>query len=109
MTRTEFSKSTKLQAWNRCQRSGIPYCECGCEQKIVGRPEYDHKLADGLGGDNSLENCVVMNAKCHRIKTSREDVPMIAKADRLREKAAGIRSKPKWPSRKFNSDIDWNR
>lgn len=105
MSRKEFTKSVKLAAWNRC--NGI--CEC-CEMKITGRPEYDHELADGLGGDNSIDNCKVLCSKCHRAKTSNHDVPMIAKATRLKEKAAGIRKpKRKWPSRKFDGTVNWNR
>lgn len=104
MARSEFSKKTKLAAWDRCQ--GI--CEC-CSMKIIGTPEYDHAVADGLGGGNELENCEVLCRKCHRLKTSEHDVPKIAKAVRLNEKAKGVRSKRRWPSRKFNGQVNWNR
>ena len=104
MTRKEFSKSTKLAVWDRCKG----FCEA-CQQKIIGRPEYDHICPDGLYGSNEIENCQALCVKCHRLKTTTEDVPKISKADRLREKAAGVRAKRKWPSRKFNGSISWNR
>ena len=60
---------------------------------IVGRPEYDHHIPDGLGGDNSFENCRVLNKSCHARKTHKSggDNAMMSKADRLREKHAGVR------------------
>ena len=106
MSRKEFSVKTKKAAWKRC--NGI--CECGCGQKITGRAEFDHILADGLGGDNSLENCKVLSVKCHKLKTHTEDRPMMAKADRLRAKRLGIApAKRKWPTKKFNGEINWRK
>ena len=79
--------------------------------QIVGIPEYDHICADALDNShmphaiNSLENCQVLCKKCHRAKTSEHDVPMISKADRLREKNSGVRRKRKyrWPKKKFGT------
>lgn len=87
--RQEFPKSVKLAAWKRC--GGI--CECGCGQKII-RAQYDHRIPDALGGEPTLENCVVLEAKHHQKKTVEIDRPAIDKATRIREKNAGIR-KPK--------------
>jgi len=55
--RREFQKSVKIAAW---QRSG-GVCECGCGVKIVAGdgPEYDHRLEATLGGEPTLDNCVV--------------------------------------------------
>ena len=106
MSRQEFSVKTKKAAWKRC--GGI--CECGCEQEIIGTPEYDHDLPDGLGGDNSLENCRVLMGKHHSKKTHEVDRPMMAKADRLRNKRLGITpEKHKWPSKNFRGVVNWNR
>ena len=90
--RVEFSKQCKLEAWRRCHdKAGAPRCE-GCQQLLQGRrPEYDHKKMCELGGDNSLENCQVLCPKCHRLKTIREDMPVIRKSNRIREKYAGVR------------------
>lgn len=105
--RQEFSKRTKLAAWQRCGGK----CEC-CGQKIISGVEYDHIIEATLGGDNSLENCRVMSAKCHARKTS-ERRPDIDKTRRGFEKRIGARkkSKPmpfgrasKW-KKKINGDV----
>lgn len=91
MTRA-FSKSTKLDAWNRCKGR----CECGCGQKIL-TAEYDHyPVPYALDGPNDLSNCRVLDKRCHRKITSEKDVPVIAKAVRVAEKRAGLR-KPRSP------------
>jgi 5-methylcytosine-specific restriction endonuclease McrA len=105
MSRAEFSKQTKREAWLRCHDGqGLPRCE-GCGQLFEGRrPEYDHKIAAELGGDNSLENCQCLCPKCHRAKTSFADIPRIAKNARIRDKRAGLRKTHwRWPRRKFTS------
>ena len=100
MSRREFTNKTKLAAFNLSK--GI--CSV-CEMKIVGRPEYDHELPDGLGGSNDLDNCAVVCTKCHSSKTHTEDRPMMAKADRLRKKHLGIiRPKGLIKSRGFRKD-----
>ena len=86
--RREFSKATKLAAW---ERSG-GRCECGCGQKIIGTPEYDHRLEDYVGGANDLVNCVVMSKRCHRLKTN-ANRPEIDKTRRIAEKRAGVRKR----------------
>jgi 5-methylcytosine-specific restriction endonuclease McrA len=85
--RSEFPKSVKLAAWERC--GGI--CECGCGRKIL-RPEYDHRLEDYVGGSSELSNCVVLDVKCHKLKTA-ESRPEIDKTRRIYEKRAGVRQK----------------
>src|SRR5690349_6410298 len=89
--RREFSKRTKLEAWQRAEG----HCEA-CGIKLDGkRVEYDHVIADGLGGGPTLENCRVLCPPCHRSK-SRKDAPQIAKTNRLRAREAGIRKKSKF-------------
>lgn len=86
MTRSEFSKKTKLERFEHAQG----HCEtCGC--KIVGSAEYDHQIPDNLGGENSFENCRCLCKKCHGLKTQTEDRPRIDKARRVIEKRAGVR------------------
>lgn len=92
--RREFSAKVKLEAWERCGGT----CEI-CLTRIVGRPEYDHILPDALGGEPVLANVQVLCAKCHRIKTSGEDVPRIAKAKRTQRKAIGAWPKSSRPLR----------
>lgn len=65
--RAEFSPRTKRQAW---ERSG-GRCEAeNCGRKIFpgDGPEYDHRIPDAAGGDNSLKNCQVLCAWCHSEK-----------------------------------------
>lgn len=99
--RTEFSKKVKLAAYMRCLVDGKPHCEI-CHLPILGIPEFDHVKPDGLGGEATLQNCMVLCGKCHRRKTHEEDRPVMAKADRQFKAKAGIKGpRRKWPSRKF--------
>jgi 5-methylcytosine-specific restriction enzyme A len=85
MTRREFTKSTKLAAWDRCGGR----CEC-CGVKIIS-PEYDHIVPWAVSRDGGLSNCMVLDKKCHRLKTSEKDVPQISKSVRVFEKRVGVR------------------
>lgn len=86
--RAEFTKSTRLLAWERSQGR----CE-KCTAKIFpgNGPEYDHATACGIGGSNDISNCIVLCRACHRRKTSHDDMPRIAKTNRVRARHAGIR------------------
>lgn len=76
--RREFSKAVRLAAWDRCAGR----CE-GCGAKLFpGHFQFDHVIADGLGGEPTVENCRVLCSACHGEKTARVDVPAIAKAKR---------------------------
>lgn len=92
MTRRNFSRQTKLAAWDRCGG----YCE-SCKQKIIGVAEYDHRIPDALDGEPTLENCTVLCVRCHRMKTSKLDVPAIAKGKRIEKKRAGVKAGPPMP------------
>lgn len=94
MARKEFTKATKAKAFKRANGR----CE-GCGKTLeAGRFAFDHIVPDGLGGDNTLENCQVLcsggRATCHGIKTAEEDQPRMAKADAQKMAHLGI-SKPK--------------
>jgi 5-methylcytosine-specific restriction endonuclease McrA len=91
MTRPhEFADKVKLarfhHAGGRCE---------SCSLKIIGVAEYDHEIPIGLGGESTLENCRCLCGKCHRLKTSSQDVPAIAKAKRRERAAAGARTSKK--------------
>ncbi len=91
--RTEFTRTTKLAAWDRCGGR----CECGCDRKLYpGDIEYDHRITCEQGGDNSLENCVVLSKACHGVKTHKVDAPRRAKSRSVRAKHVGA-DKPKRP------------
>jgi len=87
MKRAEFSKKTRLQAFERCK--GI--CECGCNQKIITSAEYHHIIAAAIGGSNELDNCQVLSKKCHRRITTTKTIKITSKATRIYEKRAGVR------------------
>ena len=84
--RTEFSKKVKvnaaLRANGRCE-------ECG-RRLLYGEAEYDHIIADALGGQAAIENCSVVCRGCHAAKT-KKDVTRIAKSKRNFCHASGIR------------------
>lgn len=100
MTRREFPQSVKRDAAFRAGGK----CEC-CGLKIIGRPEYDHVLPDGLTGDPTLENCQVLCSKCHTIKT-KQDKARMAKADSIRRGNEG-RKRRKGRPLPGNKDSDW--
>jgi 5-methylcytosine-specific restriction enzyme A len=86
--RIEFTTKIKLAAFQRAKGR----CE-ECRTRIISA-EYDHRIAWAMGGESTLENCVCLCAKCHRLKTSSQDIPQIAKAKRREAKHIGA-TKPK--------------
>lgn len=89
MSRSEFPKSVRLAAFERA--GGV--CQCGCQQPLC-TPEYDHHpVPAGLGGPNTLENCRVLNKRCHRKLTTQYDTPRVKKATRVFEKRINARPK----------------
>jgi len=96
--RHEFSPGTKREAYARS--GGI--CEChripslkrpgGCGVTLRdGHINYEHIDQDALGGDNGLDNCAVLARNCWREKTDTIDLPLIAKNNRVRDRARGIK------------------
>lgn len=101
--RREFSKQVKREALRRANGK--------CENEKCGalfgvKFHFDHDIADGLGGEPTLENCKVLCRTCHKEKTTKHDVPLIAKTKRIQDRHNGIkrpRSIRSW--RKFNGEI----
>jgi 5-methylcytosine-specific restriction enzyme A len=84
--RREFSRTTKALAFQRANGK----CEgenCGA-RLTVGKFAYDHNNPDGLTGEPTLENCVVLCNACHSFKTKR-DVANIARAKRREARHIG--------------------
>ena len=100
--RHEFSLKVKANAALRANGN----CE-ECQRKLLsGDYHYDHEIPDGLGGEATLENCRVLCRSCHANKTTKADIPRIAKANRNYRKSHGIkknRSITAW--RKFDGTI----
>lgn len=85
--RREFSRKIKAQA---ALRAG-GRCENCTARLMTGSYHYDHDTPDGLGGEPTLENCKVLCKSCHSIKTTKQDVPAIAKAKRRERARFGIK------------------
>lgn len=67
-------------------------CEKCTARLVVGKFQYDHIIADALGGEPTLENCQVLCSSCHGVKTP-IDTTKAAKVKRqTRKLMAGIRS-----------------
>lgn len=100
MTRAEFPKRVKVAAFERANG----HCE-ECTAKLgPGNTEYDHLIPCALGGGNDLDNCVVLCQTCHLNKTTKSDVPRIAKAKRQR--AGHIGAKRPARQSKFKRKVD---
>ncbi len=98
--RREFSARVRVQAFERA--GGV--CEQCTARLYPGKFHFDHRIPDALLGEPILANCVVLCLACHGEKTTKEDVPRIAKAVRQRQKHLGARPpKRPWPKRSFNA------
>lgn len=106
--RRDFSKQVRRDAFERCggHCEGMQMGERCWAKLTLGKYHYDHIIPDGLGGEPTLENCAVLCVACHKDKTSKRDVPAIAKTKRIQDRQRGIRQPRKitrW--RKFNGEI----
>jgi 5-methylcytosine-specific restriction protein A len=109
MSRKEFSRSTKREALKRsggnCEAKGQIYglrSNERCWSNLSYGVEFDHWIADSVGGDNGLDNCFAVCKRCHGFKSNNTDTPRAAKTKRMSDKHLGInKPKRKWPSRKF--------
>jgi len=94
--RREFPRKVMAEAFLRANG----HCEqCGL-RLWPGRIAYDHRIADAMGGEPTLENCHVLCIECHRIKT-RSDFGVIAKTKRVRANH--------WNARKFTRPMPGSR
>lgn len=86
MSRSEFSKATKLDAWRvsrgRCMK---------CTAKLLsGEGEYHHDKECTFGGDCTLENCILLCRACHS-EITKKRAAVIAKSNRIRNRHIGIK------------------
>lgn len=104
MSRAEFSAKVRKAAFERCK--GL--CEM-CRAKLFpGKFAYDHRVADGLGGEPTLENCQCLCDNCHGEKTHTVDRPIMQKADNIRAKHFGFgKAKRPWSNfrKKMNGEV----
>ena len=105
--RSEFSAKTKLAAIVRadwqCERiDGGVRCPSG------DNLHYDHIIPCGIGGTNDLDNCAVLCDIHHREKTSKLDIPRIAKTKRQARNHSTGRPKSRNPI-PGSRDTKWKR
>jgi 5-methylcytosine-specific restriction protein A len=106
MSRTEFSAKVKVAAFERAK--GL--CEICTRKLYTGDINYDHRIPDQSGGDASLDNCQVLCRACHGTKTSKSDIPSIAKGRRIRRRNAGIRKPSSFRGwRKLSGEVVYAR
>ena len=101
MSRQEFPAKVKVAAFERANRR----CECCTAPLRPGKTHYDHVIPDAMGGSPTIENCAVLCTACHGAKTTRQDVPSIARAKRLQAKHIGAKGPSKWRQSKFKRKV----
>ncbi len=107
--RSEFTRATKREALARaggqCERIDAGE-RCPRRDKL----HYDHIIPDALGGSNKIDNCSVLCDAHHREKTSRLDVPRIAKTKRQAKYHSTGRSRARrGPPIPGSKDTKWKR
>lgn len=116
MPRLEFSNKTKRAAFER----STGFCECarvpdlrrpmGCGVRLAdGQVRYEHIVQDAIRRDNSLDNCAALTLSCWREKTAKHDLPIIAKSNRVRDRARGIKRRRAGSSFLTNRDGKWKK
>ena len=89
MARLEFSRKQRLEIWTRAKG----HCEA-CKARLkLGEGEYDHVIAQGYGGENTVENGQLLCRVCHGKKTGK-DKGITEKVKRIRDKRTGVFPKP---------------
>jgi 5-methylcytosine-specific restriction enzyme A len=93
MSRREFSKAVRRAALDRangqCEGSLDDGERCPCRLDR-GKFHFDHDIPDWMGGEPTIDNCVVLCIPCHHDKTAGVDIPAIAKAKRIQDRERGI-------------------
>ena len=88
MTRREFSTAVKVAVVKRATLNGLVYCDgCGLPTRDY---RIDHKRADGLLGEPTLENAQLLGKCCYAAKDA-ADTTAIAKAKRREALNLGVK------------------
>lgn len=106
--RREFPAKVRLAAFQRANGccEGVLGNGKPCGAKLsVGKYEFDHDNPDGLTGEPTLANCVVLCAQCHKDKT-KKDVANIARAKRREIKHLGAKPKSRAWSTRYRKRMD---
>jgi 5-methylcytosine-specific restriction endonuclease McrA len=92
--RFEFNRSQRREIRNRAGG----HCEACTAKLKLGEGEYDHSIAQGYGGENTVENGQLLCKVCHGKKTG-VDKGITEKVKRIRDKHLGVWPKTKAPLR----------
>ncbi|MBR0868903.1 HNH endonuclease [Bradyrhizobium tropiciagri] len=110
--RSEFNTKTRRAAYERSEGlcEGIlasgERCNANLKHK---RYHFDHIVPDAIGGDTSLQNCALLCVECHKAKTIKIDIPVIAKSKRVADNYRGISARaPKMRSQGFRRSAPQN-
>lgn len=91
MARKEFPRSVRVAVIKRATKQSVVFCEkCGAMAKTF---EIDHANPDGLTGEPTLANAVLLCSPCHKEKTA-VDVEKIARAKRREANHLGAKPIP---------------
>ncbi len=86
--RREFSKAIKVAVIKRATRDGVIYCE-SCPS-IAKKFQIDHVRPDGLLGEPTLDNAMLICEACWKIKNP-QDTKTIAKAKAREASHLGVK------------------
>lgn len=96
MTRKHISRTERTRLF--ALHGGICHI---CNGKIHGERgeawDVSHVIPLGLGGDDDDVNRMLAHRKCHRVRTSEQDIPWIAKAKRIRAAHEGAKAPSRNP------------
>jgi hypothetical protein len=77
--RREFSRAVKVAVIRRATENGVTFCEgCGA---LAKKWQIDHKRADGLLGEPTIENAQLLGSCFYGAKNA-EDTAFVAEAKR---------------------------
>lgn len=107
MARQEFTRDVRAKAFARAKG----HCEKCTAHLYVGKHQFDHIVADSIGGEPTLSNCQVLCNACHGEKTAKVDTPRAAKTKRQRDKHIGaVKRRPAFShpflKRKINGTVE---
>jgi len=88
--REEFTKSVRRDAF---VREGGHCMKCRVKLGPLSGVRYDHIVPWEFSRDSSVGNCAPLCKTCDAQKTYKQDIPAIAKSNRLRDKHVGIKKR----------------
>jgi 5-methylcytosine-specific restriction protein A len=92
MSRLEFTRKQRAEIWLRAKGC----CE-KCDARLkTGEGDFDHRVAQGYGGENTVENGQLLCKVCHKAKTGK-DKGITERVKRIRDKHNAVMPKKSRP------------